>query len=95
MLIDGNDDYYGKLGVQNIPVADAVLSILMDEKEAGCCLQTLCRKSGIACYDKNRCTDAPWENCKFDEICPVAMYFRGFGVDGKKYKWRKGILSSR
>ena len=88
MLIDGKDDYYGKQGVQNIPVADAVLSILCKETGEGCKLQLFCKKSGISCYDELRCTVAPWENCKCEGLCPVAEYFKGYGIDKKAFKWR-------
>ena len=88
MLIDGKDDYYGKPEIQNMPVADAVLSILTEETEEGCKLQMLCKKSGIPCYNEQRCTEAPWENCRCEGLCPVAVYFRGYGIDNKTFRWR-------
>lgn len=88
MLIDGKNDYYGKPGVQNIPVADAVLSILTEETNEGCKLKKFCKRSSISCYDEFRCTEAPWENCKCEGLCPVAVYFIGYGIDDKNFKWR-------
>ncbi|MBE5912267.1 hypothetical protein [Pseudobutyrivibrio sp.] len=88
ILIDGNDDYYGMEGTQYIPVADAVLNILTEKLGEGCSLQELCKKSKIGSYEKYRCTNEPWEQCKENEICPVAMYFKGYGIDYKKYKQR-------
>jgi hypothetical protein len=88
MIIDGNNDFYGKPETQNIPVADAVLSILTDRSKKGCKLKMLCRESHISSYDPIMCSKAPWENCKCKDMCPVAVYFVGYGVDSKKYKWR-------
>ena len=85
ILIDGNGDYYGKLGVQNMPVADAVLNILMGRSE-GCQLKEFCKKSKMPNYDEEVCTNSPWLQCEKKELCPVAVYFRGYGVDNIKYE---------
>lgn len=89
MFVDGKDDCYGKPGTQNIPVADAVLSFLSRNTNGkGCELQTFCKKSRMHCYDPDICSNAPWEQCKSSEICPLAMYLKGYGIDNKKYKWK-------
>lgn len=93
MFIDGNDDYYGTDGVQNIPVADAVLSILIDRNISGCSLQQYCQKSNLLNYDRNICSNAPWKQCKKEIPCPVAVYFKCYGVDKLNYKWRNSFLN--
>ena len=93
MFVDGKDDYYGKPGTQNIPVADAVLSLLSRNIHGrGCELKTLCMKSHLHCYKLEKCTNAPWEQCKSLNACPLAMYLKGYGIDNKKYRWRKTII---
>ena len=89
MLIDNTGRCYGKEGTQNIPVADAVYSLLAEQSPDGCRLQSLCEDSGIEAYDKTLCSKAPWRQCKSKSLCPVAVYFKGFCIDTKLYKWRK------
>lgn len=89
MLIDGNEDYFGEEETQNIPVADAVLDVLIGDSDSGCGLQLYCKRSGMLCYDKNKCTNAPWKQSKSNATCPLAMYFMGYNIECKKYKWRE------
>ena len=88
MLIDNTGTCYGKDGTQNIPVADAVYSLLAGKSPNGCKLQPLCKDCGIEMYDQSICTKAPWRQCKGKSLCPVAVYFKGFCIDSKVYKWR-------
>lgn len=89
MIIDRNGEHYGQNGMQNLPVADAVMDIFLSPERKGCKLQEFCRKSGIVNYDRNVCTHASWEQCKNEYLCPVAVYFLGYSIDMKKYKWRR------
>lgn len=95
MLIDGNGNRYGKEGTQNIPVADAFLSLLTIESDMGCGLQSFCLESKLECYEKNMCTHYPWRQCDSNEFCPIAVYFKGYGLDKKQYKWRESRLIDR
>lgn len=89
MLIDGNGDHYGKEGVQNIPIADAFLSLLTEPSGEGCSLQSFCMESKLECFDKNICTFSPWRHSEGNELCPIAVYFKGYGLDKKNYKWKE------
>lgn len=95
MLIDGNGNRYGKEGTQNIPVADAFLSLLTKESDKGCGLKSFCLESKLECYDKNLCTHFPWRQCDGNEFCPITVYFKGYGLDKKQYKWRESRLGDR
>ncbi len=85
ILIDGKNDYYGKPGVQNMPVADAVLSILMD-RSTECQLRDLCKSSKMPNYDEEICINSPWLQCEREKLCPIAVYFKGYGVDKLEFE---------
>ena len=88
MIIDGNGDFYGSEGMQNLPVAQSVLSLLLDRSDVGCALKEYCKKSKLENYDEWMCTESPWSQCKKEGVCPLAVYFLGYRVDKLNYTWR-------
>ena len=85
ILIDNNGEVYGTNGLQNMPVPTIGIKRFFEHPKSGCGLIDYCKNCKLDPFDEGICSKEPWLQCKKEVSCPLAIYFKGFGVENKQF----------
>jgi len=89
LFIDNQNEHLGlfeELAI--IPVPYAILDFF-ERPSKGCGLLDYCKYSNIKNLEESNCKNAPWKQCQKRELCPLALYFKAFGLDKKIFDVKK------
>lgn len=87
MFVDGvKKEFYG--GMDGLGIIPVPLSILeyFTKPEQGCPLIDYCQHSGIDSCNRKICEKTPWLQCEKEQLCPLALYFTVYGLNGKEFE---------
>lgn len=87
MLVGSNKELRGENAcLAMMPVPFAILSYFK-YPGSGCPLYDYCVASGLNVVDNEICKLRPWEQCKKNVKCPMAIYMIGYNIDRKEYSY--------
>lgn len=88
IINDQNNNVYNEqndLGLLLVPIA--LLELFTKSSSKKCYMYDFCKKQKINKIS-NYCLESPWKQVEDNELCPLAMYWYHYSLEGKSIKYR-------